>query len=75
MRVVHLAWEYPPVMYGGLGRHVHALATAQAANGHDVVVITQAPGNGDDAAGDDGDVRVLRAGGGSIDQRSDALLD
>ena len=43
MRILHLAWEYPPVMYGGLGRHVHALANAQAADGHDVVVTTQAP--------------------------------
>jgi glycogen(starch) synthase len=29
-------------MYGGLGRHVHALAEAQAAAGDDVVVLTQA---------------------------------
>ncbi len=43
MRIVHLSWEYPPVVYGGLGRHVHALAEAQAALGHDVCVVTQAP--------------------------------
>lgn len=43
MRVVHLAWEYPPVVYGGLGRHVHALSVAQAAEGHDVTVVTQRP--------------------------------
>lgn len=42
MRVLHLSWEYPPVVYGGLGRHVHALAEAQAAAGADVVVLTQA---------------------------------
>lgn len=41
VRVLHLSWEYPPVVYGGLGRHVHALAEAQAALGHDVVVVTQ----------------------------------
>ena len=51
MRILHLAWEYPPVMYGGLGRHVHALANAQAANGHDVTVITQ---GARDAAGGGG---------------------
>lgn len=41
MRILHLSWEYPPVVYGGLGRHVHALAEHQAALGHDVVVLTQ----------------------------------
>lgn len=41
MRILHLSWEYPPVVYGGLGRHVHALAETQAARGDDVVVITQ----------------------------------
>ncbi len=49
MRVVHLSWEYPPIMYGGLGRHVHALAETQAARGDEVVVITQAaPGHAPD---------------------------
>lgn len=41
MRVLMLSWEYPPVMVGGLGRHVHALATSLAATGHDVTVITR----------------------------------
>jgi glycogen(starch) synthase len=39
MRVLMLSWEYPPVVVGGLGRHVHALATQLAADGHDVVVL------------------------------------
>ena len=58
MRILHLSWEYPPVVYGGLGRHVHALAEAQAALGHEVVVITQG-----DAAADEivNGVRVVRA--------------
>lgn len=43
MRILHLAWEYPPVLHGGLGRHVHALATAQARLGHEVTVITRGP--------------------------------
>ena len=43
--MLHLSWEYPPLVYGGLGRHVHALAEAQAAAGHDVVVLTQHPGD------------------------------
>ena len=43
MRILHVSWEYPPLVYGGLGRHVHGLAEAQAAAGHDVMVVTQQP--------------------------------
>jgi glycogen(starch) synthase len=44
-RVLMLSWEYPPVMVGGLGRHVHALSLALAAAGHEVTVVTRhAPG-------------------------------
>jgi glycogen(starch) synthase len=39
MRVLMLSWEYPPVVVGGLGRHVHALATHLTALGHEVVVL------------------------------------
>jgi glycogen synthase len=41
VRVMLLSWEYPPVMVGGLGRHVHALATSLAADGHHVTVVTR----------------------------------
>jgi glycogen(starch) synthase len=41
MRVLVVSWEYPPVVVGGLGRHVHALATELAAGGHEVVVLTR----------------------------------
>jgi glycogen(starch) synthase len=44
MRILQLSWEYPPVIIGGLGRHVEALSTAQAANGHEVVVLTASTG-------------------------------
>lgn len=40
-RVLMLSWEYPPVVVGGLGRHVHALSVALAAAGHDVTVVTR----------------------------------
>nr|WP_230416299.1 glycosyltransferase family 4 protein [Micromonospora tarapacensis] len=36
-----LSWEYPPVLVGGLGRHVHALSLALAAAGHEVTVVTR----------------------------------
>ncbi|QFZ22889.1 glycosyltransferase family 4 protein [Saccharothrix syringae] len=49
MRVLMLSWEYPPVVVGGLGRHVHALATCLAAQGHEVVVLCRQP-TGTDAA-------------------------
>ncbi|MGB3439717.1 MAG: glycosyltransferase family 4 protein [Actinophytocola sp.] len=39
MRVLMLSWEYPPIVVGGLGRHVHALATELTALGHEVVVL------------------------------------
>lgn len=43
VRVLMVSWEYPPVMYGGLGRHVHALSESLVQAGHEVVVLTQAP--------------------------------
>ncbi|GAA1035572.1 glycosyltransferase family 4 protein [Virgisporangium ochraceum] len=44
-RILMLSWEYPPVVVGGLGRHVHALSTALVRAGHEVTVVTRhAPG-------------------------------
>lgn len=43
MKILMLSWEYPPVVIGGLGRHVHHLATELAAAGHDVVVLARRP--------------------------------
>jgi glycogen synthase len=60
VRILHVTWEYPPLVYGGLGRHVHGLAEAQAAAGHEVVVVTQQPpGSLPDEVVDG--VRVVRA--------------
>lgn len=60
MRVLMLSWEYPPVVVGGLGRHVHALAEALAAGGHDVTVVSR---HAENAAMDEvhNGVRVIRA--------------
>lgn len=41
MRVLLVSWEYPPLVVGGLGRHVDALAREIAACGHEVVVLTR----------------------------------
>jgi glycogen synthase len=42
-----VSWEYPPVVIGGLGRHVHHLATALAGAGHEVVVLSRRPSGTD----------------------------
>jgi glycogen synthase len=47
MKVLMASWEYPPVVIGGLGRHVHHLATALAAAGHEVVVLSRRPSGTD----------------------------
>lgn len=43
MKILMVSWEYPPVVVGGLGRHVHHLATGLAAAGHEVVVLARRP--------------------------------
>ena len=47
MKVLMVSWEYPPVVIGGLGRHVHHLSTALAAAGHEVVVLSRHPSGTD----------------------------
>ncbi|MEV4811815.1 glycosyltransferase family 4 protein [Micromonospora avicenniae] len=59
-RVLMLSWEYPPVLVGGLGRHVHALSVALAAAGHDVTVVTRHTDGAPLEEYADG-VRVIRA--------------
>src|SRR5689334_22583578 len=66
MRVLLVSWEYPPVVVGGLGRHVHALARELAAAGHEVVVLTRQPAGTDAGTHPTTDrrtrgIRVLRA--------------
>ncbi len=61
-----VSWEYPPVVIGGLGRHVHHLATALAAAGHDVVVLSRRPSGTDPSTHPSSDevsegVRVIAA--------------
>jgi glycogen(starch) synthase len=47
VKVLIVSWEYPPVVIGGLGRHVHHLATALVAEGHEVVVLSRRPSGTD----------------------------
>ncbi|HPX35181.1 MAG TPA: glycosyltransferase family 4 protein [Mycobacterium sp.] len=50
MKILMVSWEYPPVVIGGLGRHVYQLATALAADGHEVVVLSRQPAGTDPAS-------------------------
>jgi len=43
VKILMVSWEYPPVVIGGLGRHVHHLATDLVAAGHEVVVLSRRP--------------------------------
>jgi glycogen(starch) synthase len=55
-----LTWDFPPGSAGGIAAHVGGLASAMAAAGHDVVLVTRA----DATSAPDGEirgVRVLRA--------------
>ena len=47
VKILMVSWEYPPVVIGGLGRHVHHLASALAGAGHDVVVLSRRPSGTD----------------------------
>lgn len=58
MKVLMLAWEYPPDHVGGLGRHVRHISKALSNLGIEVTVLTRAAtGSGWER---DGDVRVFR---------------
>lgn len=60
MRVLVLAWEFPPESVGGAAAHVDGFARALGQTGHDVVVLTRGrAGLADDERA--GNVRVLRA--------------
>jgi glycogen(starch) synthase len=62
LRLLTVSWEYPPLRYGGLGRHVHALSAAQAAAGLDVTVLTQGPSPAVGALGPQGTTIAQEAG-------------
>jgi glycogen(starch) synthase len=43
MRVLMFSWEYPPIVEGGLGRHVRGLAEQLVARGIELHVISRGP--------------------------------
>jgi len=70
VRVLMVSWEYPPVVVGGLGRHVHELAVRLARHGHDVVVLCRQPDGTDAATHPTSDAVV----GGAVGGASDAVV-
>jgi glycogen(starch) synthase len=61
-----VSWEFPPLVVGGLGRHVGALAPALAELGHDVRVLTRG-GTGQPSIEQSGPVTVHRAAADGLD--------
>ncbi|MDQ4006356.1 MAG: glycosyltransferase family 4 protein [Actinomycetota bacterium] len=59
LSVALLSWEYPPVVVGGLARHVYELGHGLVAEGHEVTVYTRGR-DGSPPEEDDGGVRVIR---------------
>jgi glycogen(starch) synthase len=54
-RILILSWEYPPIVEGGLARHVRKLSEELVRRGVDVHVLTRGRGRG---RGDDGDAQI-----------------
>ncbi|MDQ1744467.1 MAG: glycogen synthase [Pseudonocardiales bacterium] len=75
MRVLIVSWEFPPLVVGGLGRHVGHLAQHLAAAGHEVRVLTRGQRAKPEQHEVDG-VTVRRAAAGelAIDFSSESVL-
>ena len=59
MKILMLAWEYPPRIVGGIARVVHDLSKKLVREGHDVTVVTYKEGDVPDYENDKG-VHVYR---------------
>jgi glycogen(starch) synthase len=73
-RVLILSWEYPPIVEGGLARHVRKLAEALADDGHAVHVLTRGR-EGDPPRELRAGVRVHRVAAPPTPRDLDAFLD
>jgi glycogen(starch) synthase len=67
-----VSWEFPPVIEGGLGRHVRKLSEALASAGHEVHVLTRAVGEADRERS--GEVTVHRVAAPPVPRELDAFL-
>src|SRR5919197_610181 len=59
VQVLIVSWEYPPIVEGGLARHVRKLSERLVRDGHDVHVLTRSGGGPPGPGG-----RPPRGGGG-----------
>jgi glycogen synthase len=73
-RVLVLSWEYPPVIEGGLARHVRKLAEALVRQGLAVDVLTRGVAELDTGASEVGGVRVHRVGEPSWPRQLDRFV-
>lgn len=72
MKILIVSWEYPPVVVGGLGRHVHHLAEELAVLGHEVVVLARQPADTDGSTAPTSD--RVEAGVRIVAAQNDPLL-
>jgi glycogen synthase len=73
MKVLMLSWEYPPIVEGGLARHVRKLAEGLVAGGVEVHVLTRGEAGGP-AEEERGGVHVHRVPEGATPRDLDAFL-
>ena len=67
MRVLLISWEYPPVIEGGLSRHVRKLSEQLVRDGVEVHVLTRGGGRLPAEADQHGViVHRVRVGGGRV---------
>ncbi len=74
-RILILSWEYPPIVAGGLARHVHKLSEALVAHGVEIHVLTR--GGRDGAAPEAqlrGGVHIHRVAESPMPQDLDAFV-
>ncbi len=75
MRALMLSWEYPPVIEGGLGRHVAGLSAALTAGGWPLAVVTRGAGGGVPAREHRGSLEVHRITQPAFPRELDAFLE
>src|SRR2546421_269642 len=75
MRALILSWEYPPIVEGGLARHVRKLSEGLVREGVEAHVLTRGGARSRHTGGADSPPRsTLRARGGRFARRADRVI-